>query len=129
MQVWFTAFMYLKLASIYLNVSHKQRVTTGNYLAVAAFFFTTFLAACFLTRFLAGFVAGPAALRVVAPVAVWAVKVLGVAANAKPEQNRPTAMHRAVMLDFMVGPSGYGVESAAVVLVCDQLGLTVLLET
>lgn len=100
-----------------------------NYLAVAAFFFAVFFVACFLTRFLAGLVAGPAALRVVAPVAVWAVKVLGVAANAKPEQNRPAAMHRAVMLDFMVGPSGYGVESAAVVLVCGQLRLTVLPET
>ena len=79
-----------------------------NYLAMAAFFFTTFLAACFFTRFLAGLVAGPAALKAVAPEVFCAVNVAGVAANARPEQNSPAAMHRAVRLDFMVGPSKCG---------------------
>ena len=63
----------------------------------------TFLAACFLTFFLAGLVTGLAASGAAALTmgAAGAAAVMGVAAKVRLEPNRPAAMHSAVKVVFM----------------------------
>jgi hypothetical protein len=90
-------------------------------------FFSAGLVECFFSVFLAGWVAalvelagvalaaGAAGVALVAGAASVAgvagtaldagvAGVAGVAANVRPEPNRPAAMHRAVILDFMMIP-------------------------
>jgi len=70
----------------------------GSVQLATAAFLTAFLAACFFTCFLAGVVtaAGSAAVGVAGAA--------GVAAKDKLEPKTPAAMHRAVILDFMMVP-------------------------